>query len=144
MHWLDDQVARLRDMAEEHAEARARARALGSSTEEERRARDDFLRATRGLVAAIGDRRGVTACFVSHDGLLADCCGEAADFEALAAVAQTCASTARDAGLGLSLGAVGQVVLVGEEQKLALLLVGQLALGILCPVETRLHEVLGR
>ena len=139
MHWLATQVDDLKSKAEVHA----RARALGPATVHELAAREDFLTATRALVAAIGDRSGVTACFVSHDGLLADCRGDAPDFEALAAVAQTCAATAGRAGLELSLGDVNQVVLVGSDQKLALLIVGQLALGILCPVDTSLAGVLG-
>lgn len=139
MHWLATQVDQLRGKAEAHA----RARATGTATVTELAAREAFVTATRVLVAAIGERRGVTACFVSHDGLLADCRGAAPDFEALAAVAQTCATTAKRAGLELSLGAVNQVVLVGGDQKLALLVVGQLALGILCPIETSLSEVLG-
>lgn len=143
-HWLAAELTRLQALAVEHAREKTSTGVPGHREEAQHRSREAFLAATRSLVAGISERRGVTACFVSHDGLLADYGGKAPDFEALAAVAQKCQAVGREAGASLSLGGVRQMVVVGDEHKLAMLLVGQLVIGILCPVDTSLGELLGR
>lgn len=105
-------------------------------------ARDAFTAAVRRVVVDVAARRGITACFVAHDGLVADKEGGGADFDALAAVAQKCAEAARDGAASASLGGARQLVVVGDEQKLAMVIVGPLVVGILAPVETSLGEAL--
>lgn len=142
-HWLAYELERLQVLAEHHASEKTNAAGRARS-EAEHMAREEFLAATRALVSGISERRGVTACFVAHDGLIAETGGRAPDFEALAAVAQKCQAVGREAGASLSLGGVRQMVVVGADHKLAMLLVGQLVIGILCPVDTQLGELLGR
>ncbi len=122
MHWLESQVERLHGLGE------ALARATGS-----KEARQTFRESVEELAAAVARRTGVTACFVCHDGLLIETAGRAPDFEALSAMAQQWMVAGKEAALTLSLGKVRQMVIVGQEHKLALFVIGQLAVGILSP-----------
>jgi predicted regulator of Ras-like GTPase activity (Roadblock/LC7/MglB family) len=144
MHWFAEHVEELRTLSEQHARAKAaRDRAVTpEGQDQEVRAREQFTRAVDDVVGRISERDGVTACFVSHDGLLAARRGDADDFEALAAVAQSCASTGRDAAKSLALGSLQQMLLIGEQHKLALIVLGQLVLGIVSPTTTQLQSVL--
>ena len=131
MHWLESQMERL------HALMESQARASGA-----KEARHAFLSAVEDVTSAVVRRAGVTACFVCHDGLLIETAGRAPDFEALSAMAQAWMVAGKDAALTLSLGKVRQMVLVGHEHKLALFVIGQLAVGILSPSAVMLGEAL--
>ena len=133
MHWLESQMERL------HALVESQARAAGT-----KEARHAFLSAVEDVTSAVVRRAGVTACFVCHDGLLIETAGRAPDFEALSAMAQAWMVAGKDAALTLSLGKVRQMVLVGHEHKLALFVVGQLAVGILSPSTVVLGQVLAQ
>ena len=122
MHWLESQVERLHGLSEKLA------RATGS-----KETRQGFRQAVEELATAVARRAGVTACFVCHDGLLIETAGRAPDFEALSAMAQHWMVAGKEAALTLSLGKVRQMVIVGQEHKLALFIIGQLAVGILSP-----------
>lgn len=133
MHWLESQVERL------HALVESQTRAPGN-----KEARHAFLSAVEDVTSAVVRRAGVTACFVCHDGLLIETAGRAPDFEALSAMAQAWMVAGKDAALTLSLGRVRQMVLVGHEHKLALFVVGPLAVGIVSPSAVVLGEALAR
>jgi len=122
VHWLESQVERL------HALVESQMRAPGN-----KEARHAFLSAVEDVTSAVVRRAGVTACFVCHDGLLIETAGRAPDFEALSAMAQHWMVAGKEAALTLSLGKVRQMVIVGHEHKLALFVIGQLAVGILSP-----------
>lgn len=123
MHWLEERIASLQSLAEAHRS-------------------DEFLEAVRNVAGAVACREGVTACWVCHDGLLIDTAGSATDFEALSAMTQSWMVTGKQAALTLSLGKVQQMVLVGLEHKLALFVIGQLAVGILSPSTVNLARAL--
>lgn len=123
MHWLEQQVERLHRL-------------------QEQRPHQAFLAAVQAMAAEVASRSGVTACFVSYDGLLIETAGKAPDFEALSAMAQTWMVAGKDAATTLSLGRVRQMVIVGVEHKLALLVIGQLAVGILSPSTVNLGRTL--
>jgi predicted regulator of Ras-like GTPase activity (Roadblock/LC7/MglB family) len=129
MHWLESQVERLHGLSE----------TLTRATDS-KEARQSFREAVEDVASAVVRRAGVTACFVCHDGLLIETAGRAPDFEALSAMAQQWMVAGKEAALTLSLGKVRQMVIVGHEHKLALFVIGQLAVGILSPAAT----VLGR
>lgn len=122
MHWLESQVERLHGLAE------SLARDTNSTV-----ARQAFRDAVEAVASAVARRGGVTACFVCHDGLLIETAGRAPDFEALSAMTQHWMVAGKEAALTLSLGKVRQMVIVGHEHKLALFVIGQLAVGILSP-----------
>jgi predicted regulator of Ras-like GTPase activity (Roadblock/LC7/MglB family) len=92
--------------------------------------------------AEVARRQGVTACFVCHDGLLLETAGRAPDFDALSAMAQKWMTAGKEAALTLSLGKVRQMVIVGHEHKLALFVIGPLALGIWSPSTVSLGRTL--
>jgi predicted regulator of Ras-like GTPase activity (Roadblock/LC7/MglB family) len=122
MHWLESQVERLHGLSESLARA-----------SDSKEARHQFREAVEDVACAVVRRAGVTACFVCHDGLLIETAGRAPDFEALSAMAQQWMVAGKEAALTLSLGKVRQMVIVGHEHKLALFVIGQLAVGILSP-----------
>jgi predicted regulator of Ras-like GTPase activity (Roadblock/LC7/MglB family) len=123
VHWLESQLERLHALVESQA-------------------RDAFLSAVEDVTSEVVRRDGVTACFVCHDGLLLETAGRAPDFEALSAMTQTWMVAGKEAALTLSLGKVRQMVIVGSEHKLALFVIGQLAVGILSPSAVVLGRVL--
>jgi predicted regulator of Ras-like GTPase activity (Roadblock/LC7/MglB family) len=94
------------------------------------------------IAAEIARRPGVAAVFVSYDGLLLAAEGNGPDLEALAAVAQSTARAAIDTARGVALGQAQQVVVVGSEHKLALVIVAGMVLGILCATHTALAVAL--
>lgn len=122
MHWLESQVERLNALADKQQRA-----------PDTKQARREFLAAVEEVASAVARRNGVTACFVCHDGLLIETAGRAPDFEALSAMTQHWMVAGKEAALTLSLGKVRQMVIVGNEHKLALFVIGQLAVGILSP-----------
>lgn len=141
MHWLAEKLQQLGGLAARHVESKTeQGPKLEASLAEE--ARSDFLTAIRETVAEIGQRRGVVACFVAHEGLVFEATGSPADVEALAAVAQAHLAVAGKGALTAELGEVRQMVLIGSAQKLALFRVGDMALGILARSETTLGEAL--
>jgi predicted regulator of Ras-like GTPase activity (Roadblock/LC7/MglB family) len=124
MHWLEHEVHRLDALTGAPGEALACPTAL---TE---------------LVTKVAERAGVAACFACYDGLLVARAGGDADYEALAAMAQACMATGGRAAGALALGRVQQLLLVGDAHKLALVVSGPFAVGVLAPVEVQLARSL--
>jgi predicted regulator of Ras-like GTPase activity (Roadblock/LC7/MglB family) len=123
MRWLAAEVERLRALAVERPRGAERCRAaLGE------------------LVAAIARRDGVDASFACHEGLLVARAGRG-DCEALAAVAQRCVEAGGAAARAV-LGEPEQVLLVGAMYKLALIVIGPFALGVLAPSGAPLGRLL--
>lgn len=132
MHWLALQLDKLRSLAERHLELKGLAAARAVDPVAANEARHVFFEALSKTAAEIRDRPGVDACFVCHDGLVCETVGEAPSFEALAALAQACVEVARSGAASSALGDIRQMVLVGEDSKLALFCLGTIAVGIRC------------
>ncbi|HMV69223.1 MAG TPA: roadblock/LC7 domain-containing protein [Myxococcota bacterium] len=144
MHWLSE---RLRDLHARHQRYSTLrqdriARGIDVADPEEVQLRGTFFSALRGLLREVATRPGVTACFAEHDGLLVDCVGDPEDADGLAAMAQTVIVPARRASQATRLGGLDQMVMVGASHKLALILVGEVSLGILAPTHVHLARVL--
>src|SRR4051812_46965093 len=112
MHWLEQHVGRLRDLARDLPREAERCRGVLGE-----------------LIHDIALRRGVSACFACHDGLLVERAGEA-DFDALAAMAQSFVGAGAYSASALQLGEPEQLLVVGSTHKLALLVVGPFAVGM--------------
>ncbi len=112
------------------------------SREQEAKARTEFLSGLRAVVQQIARRRGVSGCFVANEGLLVEAVGDGLDFEALAAMAQWCETPAEHAAKTLALGTVQQILIVGSRDKLALIRLGRMTLGIVSPTSIQLAETL--
>ena len=87
-----------------------------------------------------GRRPGIGAVFASYEGLLVAVSGTSqAEAEAPAAMAPASLEPVRAAAGGaLSLGALRQLVIVGEESKLALIRVGPVTVGLRSPTSVSL------
>lgn len=144
MRWLSERLAGL-EQTEADLRARRGARAAGEAPEpEEAAARAAFFRELGSLVEEVAACPGVVGCFAEHDGLLVSTAGEAEAADALAAMACAVAVPARRAAQALRLGPLHQMLMVGEERKLALMLVGELSIGIVAPASLRLSSTLNR
>jgi predicted regulator of Ras-like GTPase activity (Roadblock/LC7/MglB family) len=143
VHWLADQVAELTELSQRchlHSERWAKREGVSASDDAEPRAA--FMSALRKVILQIGQHDGVSGCFVAHDGLVVESSGEAADYEALAAMSQWCVTPAHQVVETLSLGALQQILLIGSDRKLAMIQLGQMTLGILAPTSVQLSDVL--
>lgn len=144
MHWLEQQVVRLAGLADDYQQSLAFAGSGPSGVARMKDARSCFVGAVREVVTEVARRTGVTACFACHDGLVMEAAGRAPDFDALSAMTQSVTVAAKDAAITLALGKVQQMVIVGDEHKLALFVLGQFAIGILSPTATHLGQALSR
>jgi len=139
MHWLEARVRWLHGLAEAHENA-----LVAGRWSERESTRTTLVAGLREVVSEVATRSGVTACFAAHEGLAVETAGRAPDFEALSAMTQSSMVSSRDVATTLSLGRVQQMVIVGEEHKLALFFIGPLALGVLAPAGVQLGDVLAR
>jgi predicted regulator of Ras-like GTPase activity (Roadblock/LC7/MglB family) len=144
MHWLAGRLGALSERHARFAELRLARPADASPPTEEVTARAAFFVDLSDLVAEIAAHDGVVAAFAEHDGLLVALAGAADAADAMAAMAATVVAPARRAAVALDLGPVEQLVLVGGRRKLALVVVGDLSIGILAPAEARLAQLLKR
>lgn len=135
-HWLSAELGHVRSLAGAFAAARE-ADDGGSKA-----ARERYLSALNTLVEQIAAHPGVTSAFCAHQGLPLAAAGEAAEAELLAAMAEWCLVPAVGAARSLELGELRQMVISGERRKLALLQVGEISLGVLCPSEVNLAALL--
>ena len=137
MHWLNDRIGEVDELAHRMLLTKA-TDSMGSAAV----ARRAFLQEVTKLAAQIAAREGVTACVVAHDGLVLARSGRRIDEEAVAATGGLALLQAQRAGRDLSLGAVRQIVLIGDENKLALFSVGTLTVAVLAPGEVNLASAL--
>ena len=154
MHWLEERLRALRKMSEDNLALRDErdrfAKNGGGRTEELIRLQDELSGLRRRqreesseLTDLLASREGVSGAFLAQDGLLMAASGLlVADFEPYAAISQRFTETAGEAMQRLSLGAMNQLVLVGEENKLALMFVGSMVVGIVCPRSVVLGSIL--
>lgn len=142
MHWLTSQLDRLQRLSGEYKEMRGMAlnRQVDVATADA--SRRMFFEAVAETASQIGQRPGVSACFVSHEGLVCEEAGEARSFEALAALSQAVLEAAKASLAKPVVGGLKQMVIVGEDGKLALFTLGSLAVGIQCGNNVNLARVL--
>ncbi len=143
MHWLDSQLQVLYKLAETYQNSRS----TGSekdSHEQIRQSRAEFIDQVQQLTESIVKLADISACVAVHDGLILAQAGNLIDSDALGMMIQeTVAIGERSKGL-LSLGEIQQIVMVGEKNKIAMLSVGQLTLGIVSPKQVNLAESLSK
>lgn len=128
MHWLGHRIA---EMLARYGDEESKI-ALDQ--------RHAFLDEVGSLCDEIARRDGVTAAFASYEGLLVAAAGLASDFEALAAMAQAAMVPAFDSAGVIELGTLRQLLLVGDRQKLALVRVGPVTLGLVAPTAVSLAD----
>lgn len=170
MHWLEQQVAALQQRLAAHEREKAqRVEAVPASQitmsavadggagdisrtieriDQAQRSANHARGALRdGLIDlgnAVCQRPGITACAVAHEGLVLSYAGPPDLAEVLAVAAQKCHDSAAMTSRTVRLGAPRQMVVLGEQGKLALLFFGPLVVAILAPPQTALSAVLAR
>lgn len=146
MHWLTDRVSELQELHDTWKNLRGADEEEDAPTEPSSaaKARLSFLRGLTELVEEVAERKGIDAAFASHDGLLVHCAGGPATADALAAVAASVVLPAYNAADTLEMGPLQQVVFAGTDRKLALLVIGDLSIGVLASVDVHLASVLSK
>lgn len=144
MHWLEQRISRLQKIVERQEEYQKMdaAQLAGAAGAARKVAREEFIRDISALVREIAHREGVMASFACHEGLLVESAGIADDFEALAAVGQNLLRVGVHSFTSLSFGGVSQMVIIGDDMKLALFSMGQIGIGITARRDANLSKVL--
>lgn len=125
MHWLAGEVEALRQLAAEQAGVRG--------------GRGKVIKAITRLVEDVGARDDVSGCFAAHDGFLLAFGGiERARAESLAAIAQTVVDPSVTAAGRMEFGELQQVLIAGDQAKLALIQSGTFTIGIVAKRATHL------
>lgn len=131
VHWLAGRIERVLELVPDTA----------AGGEQARKSRKAFLGEISLLVDEVATRPGVTAAFASYEGFVVAASGVDHDLaDALAAMAQSSMEPARHTAGALSLGNLRQLVIVGDKNKLALIRVGPVSIGVLSPTDVNLGE----
>ncbi|MBN2800744.1 MAG: roadblock/LC7 domain-containing protein [Deltaproteobacteria bacterium] len=131
MHWLADEIENLRQLAQEQSGVRG--------------GRGKVIKAITRLVEDIGARDDVKGSFASHDGFLLAFGGmERGRAESLAAIAQMIVDPALTASGRMEFGDLQQVLIVADQEKLALLQSGTFTIGIVAKRQTHLGQSLSQ
>lgn len=134
-HWLAERIARIRSITPE----------FSTTDEAAREARRIFVGEVTHLVEELARKPGVTAAFAMYEGFVVAASGVPHErAEALAAASQSGMGHASDMGTAAALGAVRQLVVVGDEAKLALIRLGPLDVGVLSPSHVDLGATTAR
>ena len=142
MHWLESQIQVLHELEQEYSSAkRSGLENNPSPRAEEREKRLVFIEKVQALVTSVSGYPGISGCLSCHDGLVIARAGSLADFDAAAATAQECIWAAGKARDTIGLGDLHQIVIVGSENKISVIIVGQVAICILSPSEITLSAV---
>jgi predicted regulator of Ras-like GTPase activity (Roadblock/LC7/MglB family) len=142
MSWLSRRLEALDGLGRERDRLTAAA-ARGQVGEAlAREAREAFAASLEGFASEVGERDQVVACVVAREGLVVASAGRAPDGEMLAAVSQVWLTAGTQGAARLGLGALHQMVVVGDAFKVALFRVGGVAVAILAPAASDLGEVL--
>ncbi|MEQ1569303.1 MAG: roadblock/LC7 domain-containing protein [Myxococcota bacterium] len=143
-HWLASQLDQLDALARER-DRRAGAASRGEVDEASARlAREDFLRALDTFVLEVATREGVVGCVVGHEGLVLASGGTPPDADTLAAVGQVWLDAATQGAGQLGLGGMSQLVVIGDQYKVALFQTGGMSIAILAHATAELASVLAR
>ena len=143
MHWFESQLAELDRLAEEYLAAQEQAADdIVNVSERTRLKRVQFVDAIQALVDKVSKIPGISACAAYHDGLILAQSAQAANMDAFGAIIQETIRAAQRGSASLGLGEIQQIVIVGVDNKLAMLSVGPIILCISSPSEINLTAVL--
>lgn len=145
MHWFQTQLAELSRLADEYALTQQQSASnIVNVSEKMRLKRAEFIDALQVLVDQVGKIKGISSCAAYHDGLILAQSAPIASTDAFGATVQENARAARQGAALLGLGDVEQIVIVGAQNKVAMLNIGPLILCISCPKDINLAAALQR
>jgi len=142
MHWFDSQLQNLYKLAEAYENCRVNN--SDDSVDDVRKIRTEFIDNVQSLVDLVIKLNDISGCVAAHDGFLLAKAGSVSDSDALGAMMQESMVIAQRNRKILDLGEIQQIVIVGEDNKIAMISVGQLTLGILSSKQINLKELLKR
>ncbi len=142
MHWLETQLQTLHELAE--AYDKCRADNSDENGEEIRETRTLFINNVQSLVDTIVKLPEISGCVAGHDGFILAKAGSVLDTDALGAVIQESMVIAERCKSQLNLGSIKQIVIVGENNKIAMISVAPVTLCILSPTHCNLADLLSQ
>lgn len=142
MHWFDSQLQTLYKLAEAYDICRVKS--SDDFVEDVRQARTAFIDNVQLLVDSVVKLPEISGCVAGHDGFILAKAGSVPDSDALGVVIQESMAIAQRSNKLLDLGAIQQIVIVGGNNKIAMISVGQVTLSILSPKQINLAEVLSQ
>lgn len=143
MHWFESQLAELDRLAEEYVAAQGQpADDIVNISARTRLKRAQFVDAVQALVDKVSKIEGISACAAYHDGLILAQSADASNRDAFGAIIQETIRAAQQGRTSLGLGDIQQIVIVGADNKLAMLSVGPIILCISSPSDINLTSVL--
>lgn len=143
MHWFESQLAELDRLAEDYVAAQGQpADDIVNISARTRLKRAQFVDAVQVLVDKVSKIEGISACAAYHDGLILAQSADASNMDAFGAIIQETIRAAQQGRASLSLGDIQQIVIVGADNKLAMLSVGPIILCISSPSDINLTSVL--
>ncbi len=140
MHWFNSQLQTLYKLAEAYDTCRTKE--ADEDVEEIRQARIAFVNNVQSLVDSVVKLPIISGCVAGHDGFIMAKAGSVSDSDALGALIQESMVIAERSKNLLDLGEIQQIVIVGENNKIAMISVGQVTLCILSPKQSNLAELL--
>ncbi|WKJ91674.1 roadblock/LC7 domain-containing protein [Methylomonas montana] len=145
MHWFESQLAELDRLAEEYLAAQRQPGAdIVNVSEATRLKRAKFIDAVQELVDQVVKVNGIGACAAYHDGLILARSADTPNIDAFGAIIQETIRAAQQGKISLGLGDIEQIVIVGADNKLAMLSVGPIILCISSPKDVNLASVLSQ
>jgi len=141
MHWFDSQLQVLYQLAEAYQKCRNNS---FDDAEETRKTRTEFINSVQELVDSVVKLSNISGCVAGHDGFILAKAGSVVDSDALGVMLQESMLIAERSNKLLALGKIQQIVIVGEKNKIAMISIGQLTLGIVCPKHINLADTLSQ
>ncbi len=142
MHWFDTQLQDLKKLAEAYEAGKINS--AGEYDEAARFRRTAFIDAIQVLVESVVRSSGIAGCVACHDGLILAQAGTVVDTDALGAVIQESIRIAERSEEILALGEIQQIVIVGAQNKIAMITMGTITLSVLSPVDINLAATLAQ
>ena len=129
MHWFDSQLKTLHKFAEIYDDYR-----IKDSDEfiaETRQARTVFIDKVQMLVDSVVKLPDISGCVAGHEGFILAKAGSVLGIDALGVMIEESMEIAQRSKEILDLGDIQQIVIVGENNKIAMISIGQITIGVL-------------
>ncbi len=142
MHWFDSQLKTLHKLAEIYDEYRIKD--SDEFVDEIRQARTIFIDNVQALVDSVVKLPDISGCVAGHEGFILARAGSVLGIDALGAMIQESMEIAQRSKEILDLGTIQQIVIVGENNKIAMISIGQITIGVLSSKHTNLATCLSK
>ncbi len=142
MHWFDSQLKALHRLAGIYEECRIKD--SNEFVEETRQARTIFIDNVQTLVETVVKLPDISGCVAGHEGFILAKAGSISGLDALGAMIQESMDIAQRGNEILDLGTIQQLLVIGENNKVAMISMGAITLAILSSTQTNLTKCLSK